>query len=678
MQLKEVKGVGKVAIEKLKKLGINDVKDLVGYLPGNYVDLSSPVALRDAEDGQFVLVAVKVNKVGGEFRKSKSLSFFKLKGECAIGAKSNRSDIFDAIWFNQPYLRKGLREGTTYFFWGKIKCKGSVKEMVNPAFEEAGKPRNLCGIIPVYKTKGLFAQSLFRNMVKEALGGFSPASVISERIAAGFGLDELGKSYLTAHAPQSIDEGLAAQKRILTEDTVNSVIAYRLLVKSCAKSREYAYSDDKTEVYAFLKSLPFRLTPSQERATEDIFRDLCSDSGYMNRILSGDVGSGKTVVAFAAMYYAVISGYQTALMAPTEILARQHYLNALKFFKDYGLKTVFLASSLSAAERRAALSSVASGEADIVIGTHSIIQKDVVFKNLALAVIDEQHKFGVNQKSLLEQMSVSADTLTLSATPIPRAMALILYDNLKVSHIEKREDTVPVSTFVLSDDKLPGLYRFIGEECDKGGKAFIVCPRIVDGEGMDLYSAEQLYKELSSGVFRNRKTALLHGGLSKQEKESVMAGFAGGDTQILICTTVVEVGIDVPDATVMAVLNSERMGLASLHQLRGRIGRGSKPGYCFLHVASEKAQERVKIMENYSDGLKIAELDFDLRGGGDFLGTRQTGETLTTGAVRLSADIIKRAGEIADSVMQDGEYLENLSALNLTLYYEKLKDVSVN
>ncbi len=434
------------------------------------------------------------------------------------------------------------------------------------------------------------------------------------------------------------------------------------------------YSQPFSVVNKFIDNLPYALTGSQTTALSEIADALSSDRN-MNRLLIGDVGSGKTVVALIAMFYAVKCGYQAAIMAPTEILAQQHLRTATKYFEGFNVNIVFHSGSVKGAERKRVEEEISSGRADIVIGTHSIFQKGITFKNLALAVIDEQHKFGVAQKFNLQQKGESIDTLTLTATPIPRSVLMLLYDELQLSQIEKNHLT-PVKTLLVPDAKKEDMFVYIRDEAKKGNQAFIVCPKIFDGEGMETYSATTLYKDLQEGVFKDISVGLIHGKMKADDKNKIMQAFADKSIDVLISTTVIEVGIDIKNATTIAVLNAERFGLATLHQLRGRVGRGEKRAFCFLH-SDDTDNERLRALVKYDDGFKLAELDYNLRGGGDFLGTRQSGDT--DGGkyiVPLTSALIMQAKEIAEKDLLPGNIV--LSEDDFAYYRERFKDITVS
>jgi RecG-like helicase len=683
MLLSEVKGVGKVTLSKLKSLNIQSVSDLLNFLPKTYVDLTSPVSLQEVSDGDYVYLKLKLVKVGHVVRTKSKLQFFNVDATDCVEISEKTDKNYDKnaprtarlVWFNQPYIQASLIVGGEYFCFGKIKRAAKYFELVNPMVEFAVGAKKLSGIIPVYRTKNLVYQQSFRSILKDAVDGFGASSLIPKSAEKDRNLMGIDEAYRKAHFPTTIDEAYAAHRRIILDDTVKLITYYKLFRREQKNERSVFYNQPFSVVDRFTKGLSFKLTESQQTALFEINADLHANE-RLNRILAGDVGSGKTVVAFSAMYYAVSCGYQAVLMAPTEILAQQHFKNAQKFFNGLGVRIVYLSSAVIGAERKTTLAKIALGEADIIIGTHALFQKDVSFRSLSFVVIDEQHKFGVVQKYGLEEKGVQADVLTLSATPIPRSMALVLYDELKLSEIFRASKTACVKTAIVPDSKRNGMFSYIKGEVQKGNRAFIVCPRIADSEGLDVYSAKELYTELKKGAFADVNVGLLHGKLKTDEKNAVMQAFADGELSVLISTTVVEVGIDIKEATIIAVLNADRFGLSTLHQLRGRVGRGDRDGYCFLHTKSLD-NERLQVLVDNVDGFRIAEMDFALRGGGDFLGTRQKGDTFDSRyAVRLTPDLIRLAKDIAVN-----DVLPSLTAVDRTdfaRYYDILKDVTLS
>lgn len=721
MRLSDLKGVGDATLKKLNKLGIDDVRALARFMPAEYLDLTRPVSLSGFEDGHFVYAKTRVLKVGGVARvhglnffkveiqvisdtvkaqsdqadKEKSVDAGNFKREKALtdavgrpadldlstATSSNRKTDFEnfkvyIICFNQPYLRQNLKVGEPYFVFGKVRRNGRAFEFINPKFEKAEDAKRLKGIVPIYRTKGLVAQTTFRNLVQKALKAYDEYSLIDENLCKAQKLSALKDTVFAAHNPDSIATGYAAQQRLLLEETVNLVTFYNFFKKNNNKNRKLLYNLPFSIILDFAKSFPFTLTDSQVNAVKDIFDDLHSD-GQMNRIVVGDVGSGKTAVAFLTMFYAAKCGYQCALMAPTEILAAQHFQNAQKYFENTGINTVLRTGSLTDVQKKAQNLMIESGQAQIVIGTHSIFQKGVSFKNLALTVTDEQHRFGVVQKNELEEKGEMTDNLTLSATPIPRTLSMLLYDGLQMSEIKRHTSRENVVTKIVPNTKSGEMFEFIAKHAPHGKQAFVVCPRITDSEGAEIYSAANLYEELTKSVFKNLKVGLLHGRQSAALKAETVSDFSQGKLDVLISTTVIEVGVDIKNASVIAVMNSEFFGLATLHQLRGRVGRGGQRAYCFL-VTDNAENARLKALCQTDDGFELAEKDFSIRGGGDFLGTRQTGAQNSGYAVPLTKEIILKAKQLYSEITADDSYVEKLTHIDCAAYYDKLKDVTVN
>lgn len=671
--LADIKGVGDATLKKLKSLDIDTTERLINFLPKSYIDFNNPVSVQNAEDGNFCLFRLHIRKVGRIVSTRGGLKFFSADA-VDIAEKENPicKNQVKLTWYNQPYLLASVKAENDYLCFGKVKWNGKKIELTNPSLELMESAKKMKGIMPVYRTRGIVKQGTFYSLIGEALKVYSPNEIITREVCQKRNLTPLQQAFISAHFPTSLQEGYDAQKRIALEDTVKEIIYYKILNKGAAKSRTIKYGKPFSEVDGFIKSLPYELTESQKKALNEIRSDLNSDR-KMSRILIGDVGSGKTVVALISMLYAVKCGYQAAIMAPTEILAQQHFRTAQALFGAFGINVAFHGGSVKGAERKRVEEEIATGEADIIVGTHSLFQKGITFHNLALAVIDEQHKFGVAQKYNLLQKGENVDTLTLTATPIPRSVLMLLYDELQLSEIEKKR-TFPVKTFLVSDAKKEGLFGFIKDEVEKGGQAFVVCPKIYDGEGLETYSAASLYDELSKGVFSGIRTALIHGKMKADDKNKVMERFAAGEIDVLVSTTVVEVGIDVKNATVIAVLNADRFGLATLHQLRGRVGRGDKKSYCFLHTTTVD-NERLRALTECDDGFKLAELDFTLRGGGDYLGARQSGETDGGKyAVPVTPSVIMEAREIAVDDLLPGGIV--LSEDDFAYFRERLKDIT--
>jgi ATP-dependent DNA helicase RecG len=502
----------------------------------------------------------------------------------------------------------------------------------------------------------------------------------------------LNEAYKKAHFPNDIEEARSAQRRLAREDFVRLIFTYKAL-RSRSKRREgfentvilkdkrsgevaaYGSFADTKILKNYLSALPFELTDSQKNALEDAVSDMTSPL-YMNRLLMGDVGSGKTVVAFAAAYFAVKSGVQAAVLAPTELLSRQHYKTATGLLEPLGVRVRFLAASATPSEKKDAQKGLKDGSVDVVVGTHSLFSAGVEYKKLGLIVIDEQHKFGVSEKNALKEKSKNADVLTLSATPIPRALSLALLGELDVSTIERRSKIDElIATRIVPERKKNDMFEYIKRRAEEGRQAYIVASRIEDAEGIEVDTVKNLYKELKEGIFKDISVAVLHGKTGKIEKEKIMNDFRSGAVKVLIGTTVVEVGIDVKNASVMAIMNAEGYGLSTLHQLRGRVGRGDEKSYCFLHTAKED-NPRLRALLECADGFSVAERDFELRGGGNFLGERQSGsfERLNEYIVDIDKELIAEAKKIAEKIPLNEETERILRDMNYQKYYNVIKN----
>lgn len=673
MRLDELYGVGPSTLKKLHGLGVDTLKDLVNFLPKTYIDFNLPATLDNLVDGQFSLIKITVAKVTRPVTARSGIKFFTADA-VDYGITSRDGVRLKLVWYNQPYLISSVKEGENYLVFGKTKRVGKRFEIINPQFELLDGAKKLTGIMPVYRLKGALKQGVFRSIMENALKNFNYEGVTDGIVKEKYRLETLCDAYKSAHFPATTEEGIRAQERIAFEDVAKEILYFKIVNGIGKNKRENFYDKPFAVTEEIVKSLPYELSPTQKIALSEIASSLKSDR-KTSRILIGDVGSGKTVVALITAFYAVKCGYQAAIIAPTEILAEQHYRTALSLFKGTGIKTVFHSGGIGTAEKRIAENAISSGEANVAIGTHSLFGKSVKFKNLAFLVIDEQHKFGVAQKSYMQGKGLSVDTLTLTATPIPRSLQMLLYDELEMSEIKKNGKS-KVKTMVVPDSKKEGMFGYIADEAKKGNQAFVVCPRICDSEGVETYGAETLYEELKEGVFKNVSVALLHGRMKNDEKTRIMTDFASGKIKVLISTTVVEVGIDVRNATVIAVLNSERFGLATLHQLRGRVGRGDKPAYCFLNT-SERDNPRINALVSCDDGLKLAEADFAARGGGDYLGTRQSGDSDGGKyAVKITPELIKRAKEAVNDYVIPNGFVPDEE--DLRLYTEKFRDVTLS
>lgn len=647
LTLRDVKGVGDATIKKLHDLDIHSVFEVFSFLPRKYIDLKEPIKVLDAEPNQLCLLEGRVESLSGVTR-SKTKSFFVVFSDNL----ANNKVYFKAMFYNMPFLHDGFSIGQSYRLLTRLTNDIGSLTVVNPSLEKIEKISKLDGIYTLYPLGNVMGQNAFKNIVYSALD--SVKGLTYEGSLAKINKD-LGLCFEAAHRPSSVNIAQRAIDSLASIDLAIVLSIYRKLRRSTQKSRKVFYNFENFRILDYVSTLNFEPTDSQFQAFEDIFSDMNGDK-YMSRIVSGDVGSGKTAVAFFAMYAAVKGGKQAALMVPTEILAKQHAKKFAQIASDTGIRFALLTSSLSQTERRKVLAGLKNGYYQCVIGTNSLVSDDVEYQNLALAVIDEQHRFGVNDRAKLEQKG-ACDVLSLTATPIPRSMALTFYEDIAISRIEKRQDAqTNVKTSLYSD--LQAAVEFIANKLKEGKQAFIVCPSIVDAEGNDLLSIESFLRDFGD-LFGDFSICVMHGKLKNDEKEQAMADFSSGKTQLLIATTVIEVGIDTKASEIL-ILNADRFGLASLHQLRGRVGRDGSEAHCLLHSSNkgERAIQRLETLEKSNDGQYLAEMDFAMRGAGDFLGVKQSGRSLTPiFSLQINAQILSNAKEYAE---------KNLSNLSLS------------
>lgn len=673
LQLKDIKGVGDATVKKLHDLGINSVFEVFSFLPRKYIDLQSPVKVLDAPQNQLCLLEGRVEKVGDVSPRGKRSFYVAFSDNL-----SNNKTYFKATFFNMPFLHDGFQVGQSYRMLTKLSSDRGVLNVVNPSLEKIEKISKLDGIYTVYPLKNVMGQNAYKNIVYSALDSLQYVKYdgslarINKDMAAFFEL---------AHRPHTLEIAERAVNSLASLDIAIVLAIYRKLRNNGKKERKVFYNLAKFRIVDYLSALNFAPTPSQMQAFLDILNDVKS-SRTMSRIISGDVGSGKTAVAFFAMYLASYCHKQCALMAPTEILAKQHAEKFTPIAQKLGIKFALLTSSTTAAQRKVILDGLESGDISCIIGTNALVSDDVIYRNLALAIIDEQHRFGVNVRGKLEKKG-ACDVLSMTATPIPRSMALTFYDDIAISRIEKREDAKTNVITTVSND-LDVLLSRICSALDDGKQAFIVCPSIVDAEGNDLTSIESFTRDYK-GVIDKYPTSVIHGKLSNDEKECAMNDFASRKTKLLVATTVIEVGIDTK-ATEILILNADRFGLASLHQLRGRVGRDGSAAHCYLHSSSqsEKAIERLDILCKSNDGQYLAEADFAMRGAGDFIGTRQSGRSTTPiFDLQMNGEVLKNAKSYADENLSDLPLCDLLaltrrSKARVDAFLEELDEVTLN
>lgn len=620
MPVQYIKGVGPKRAALFQRLGIHTMADLLFYFPRDYQDRSLITPIADLAYGEQAVIKGEVL----------SLTVLRPRPRMTVlkALVQDESGSIAGVWFNQAYLEKQLVRGRKLFLFGRLESKYRQREFLVQDFEFAEENAAPLSIIPVYASTEALKQKAFRNIMALAWQryGHLIGEILPPEMLQRHKLLPRRQAVEWMHFPPTMEQQEKARQTLAYEEFFLLQLAL-LKNESQAQQPGLAHPPLGEKWAAFEKALTFTLMPAQKRVIKEIFTDMESPFA-MTRLLQGDVGSGKTVVAAAALYKAAAGGYQGAMMAPTEILARQHYQNWEGIFASLGLTMALFTGALKGKARERLLEEVKGGKIDILIGTHTLIQEGVEIPRLGLAITDEQHRFGVRQRATLVARGGNPDFLVMTATPIPRTLALTLYGDLRISVIDQRPpDRLPIKTYGVDEKLEKRVFRFLDKEIAQGRQVFVICPLVEESEKMDLQSAVQLAQRLQEKVFPHRRVGLLHGKLKSKEKEAVMEDFRLGKIDILVATTVIEVGIDIPNATVMLVQDAHRFGLAQLHQLRGRIGRGAAQSYCILmHEAkSEVARERIRVMTQTEDGFAIAEADLRLRGPGEFLGLRQHG-----------------------------------------------------
>ena len=646
-QIRYLKGVGPRKSECLAKIGLNTIEEMLYYLPKRYEDRSSPTAIKDLKAGESCMIKGEVLTSASRATKT-GLPVFQISVTDSTG-------FIHAVWFNQPYLSGTFKKGDLVVLYGKVERYDRL-QMVQPEYEimKSGEadPINIGRIVPVYSLTSQLTQRFLRSLLFKTVGEYVKFAVerLPTYVIARQRLVDIKFALHNIHFPTNFEMLEKAYRRIVFEEFFILQLALAIRKKGLG-SEEAAFGHNMTpgELSESLKkALPFELTDGQKRAILDIERDM-SAGRPMNRLLEGDVGSGKTAVAAHALTMAVQNGFQAVLMAPTEVLARQHFITLSELLMPLGINIVLLIGGMDTKTRDGVYSEIKNKKADIVVGTHAIIQEGVEFKNLGLVVIDEQHKFGVAQRAILREKGLNPHVLIMTATPIPRTLALTVYGDLDISTIkELPKGRKPISTYWVEENKRDEMYGFIKEELENGRQAYVVCPLIAAGQGARGrgQGAVGTFERLRDEVFTDYVVGLLHGKMSSKEKDKVMKEFKKGKINVLVSTVVIEVGIDIPNASVMLIENADRFGLSQLHQLRGRIGRGGYESYCILLAdpKTDTAVERLKAIEGTLDGFEIAEVDMDLRGPGELFGTMQHGlPEIRFGNLAKDFDIMERA-----------------------------------
>ena len=613
-----LKGVGPKTAERFEKLGILTLSDLLCHYPRRYLDFSKPYSIAEAPaDTECVVKAEVFAKPGGRI----------LPGGRRMERITAGDDVssLEITWFNNPYVTQKLELGQEYYFQGIVTGGMLRRQMVNPQVRTDAQVKSSPFEAVYPQTEGL-TSSAIAKCVRQLLphAELLPDPLPSEMLKK-YRLLSKADAVRAIHCPATEEEAFAARRRLIYEELLVLQLGIGRMKNHGAASTGAPMK--KADASPFWESLPFSPTGAQRRAVEEILTDMSGETS-MNRLLQGDVGSGKTLVAAAAIWACIRAGYQAALLAPTEILAGQHAENLNRLLSPFGMRVALLTGGMKAAARRTTLAAIRDDEADLIVGTHAILSEGVEFARLGLAVVDEQHRFGVRQRGLLAEKAANPHLLVMSATPIPRTLGLLMYGDLDISILDELPPgRKPVKTRCITGKKRADLYGFLDREIDSGRQVYIVCPAIEDAGGSGLNAVKSYYEDIAKAYLPDRRVGLMHGKLKPKEKAEVMDDFKSGRLDALVSTTVIEVGVDVPNATVMVIENAERYGLSALHQLRGRVGRGAAESWCFLvsDNASESVQKRLKFLCSTSDGFAVAQYDLETRGPGDFFGSRQHG-----------------------------------------------------
>lgn len=647
--LRTLKGVGEKTEKLFQKVGIYDTDDLLHYYPRNYDEYETPVDI--AELKEETVQAVSAAVCSGVYVNS-------VRGRQIISVNiADQSGKFPVVWFNLPYLKKTLRKGSWFVFRGRIVRKQGKLEMEHPEiFTPSAYEEILHNLQPIYGLTAGLSNKTIVKMVTQLLETLPMQSeYLPEELKERYRLADINYALKTIHFPKNKEELLVSRKRLVFDEFLLFIISVRRMKEKAEETPNCFPVKETWLTEEVIERLPYSLTNAQLNAWHEIERDLAGRT-MMSRLVQGDVGSGKTILAFLAMFLVADNGYQAALMAPTEVLARQHYEGFLKLMEEQGLSfpTVLLTGSDTAKEKRIAYERIASGEAAIIIGTHALIQEKVEYANLALVITDEQHRFGVKQREALTTRGNPPNVLVMSATPIPRTLAIILYGDLDISVIDELPaKRLPIKNCVVNTSYRPKAYSFIEKQVRQGRQAYVICPMVEESEGMDAENVLDYTQKLKENLPSDIQIEYLHGKMKPKEKNRVMESFAAGEIQVLVSTTVVEVGVNVPNATVMMVENAERFGLAQLHQLRGRVGRGEYQSYCiFIQGNQDQISKRLEILNKSNDGFYIAGEDLKLRGPGDLFGIRQSGDMeFRIGDIYNDSTILKEASEAAEEIL---------------------------
>ena len=648
--VRTIKGIGEQRAKALNKLGIATLRDLISWFPRKYDDRTQAKKIADLVPGESACVAAMIASPPSVAHIRKGMDLVKVRAV-------DDSGVLDVTFFNQTWLKNQLTQGETYIFYGKAEGNLLRKTMASPIVEREGRGEFTGRIVPIYPLTAGVSQLILSRSIRQGLDACVDIlpDVLPDEVRQAHHLCRVNYAYENIHFPESAEALDLARRRLAFEE----LFLFTIGLKRLRSRRETVHVPPcgAVDMDDFYRALPFSLTDAQRRCVEEALADMRSGVP-MNRLCQGDVGSGKTMVAAACVYFCVKNGRQAALMAPTEILAQQHYNGLAPLMENLGIRCALLTGSTKAAAKRSICAQLAAGEIDFAIGTHALITGGVEYADLGLVVTDEQHRFGVGQRAALAAKGEHPHTLVMSATPIPRTLALILYGDLEVSVIDQLPPgRQPIETYAVPGSYHPRVYNFIRKLVGEGRQAYVVCPMVEENEEQpdERKAVTEYAKKLQDEVFPDLKVAFVHGKMKPREKDAVMTAFANHETDILVSTTVIEVGVDVPNAAVMVIENAERFGLSQLHQLRGRVGRGKHQSYCILisDNQNEETKQRLKVMTKTGDGFKIAEEDLRLRGPGDFFGERQHGlPGLKIADIGCDTQLLKEAQQAAQDLLE--------------------------
>ena len=672
-----IKGVGEKTAALFGKINVYTVDDLIRHYPRDYETYDAPVSILETSPGSVQAVYGQITAIPN-VKKVRNLSILN-----AI-LKDDNGDSIQLTFFNMPFLKKVLKSGGFYLFRGLVQQRGTHKIMEQPRMFTWDEYRQKSGrLLPRYAlTKGLTNQTVQKS-VAQALEYYPPEKeYLPQVILQKYPMLSHREAVYALHFPESREELLTARNRMVFEEFFSFLLVLRKNKELAAKTENHFPMYETADTVRFLEQLPFPLTKAQKKVWGELREDMGSPYA-MNRLIQGDVGSGKTILAVLALLMCAANGYQGAMMAPTEVLAVQHFETISGYIEKYGIafRPVLLTGSMTAKEKREAYAKIASGEANLIIGTHALIQEKVEYSSLALVVTDEQHRFGVRQRETLAAKGSEPHVLVMSATPIPRTLAIILYGDLKVSVIDELPaNRLPIKNCVVGTSYRPKAYEFIAKEVAAGRQAYVICPMVEEGESEDLENVVDYTEKLRAVLPPSVQVAYLHGKMRPADKNRIMEEFAAKEIDVLVSTTVIEVGINVPNATVMMVENAERFGLAQLHQLRGRVGRGEFQSYCIFISTSEakETMERLQILNHSNDGFHIASEDLKLRGPGDIFGIRQSGEfAFVLGDIYTDANILKEASDAVEQLLVSDPELTDDDSRALVNYFKEHTAVNV-